>query len=561
MQAQGYKIIFEGKVAAGIDVETAKGNMQRLFKTNDATVERLFSGKRVILKKNVPSEKIDRYLDALTQAGIVFVTDPEIDDEQPKLELEFEDGEPQTGKGARSDPDVQAAEAVDQPIVDPDTTDMTNVDLTVQTAQGATVVPGERLPVNPYAPPEQDPAINQQVFCRSCGGKIYEYDVVCPHCGAGQTVGKPKSKVVAGLLAIFLGFLGAHRFYLGQWVGLIYVLFGAVAWLVALVEGIVFLATPQERWDQKYSNVTGGGAAMVIVAALAFLFISGIVAAIAIPAYADYSHRAAVARAEQELRPTLDAIEAFAEREGYLPVDGREAGIRSPVSTERIKSAVVSDNGTLLAVLSGAAGDPLADQTILWVPSLENGSVRWDCSGGTLVAQFRPAKCRRGEYSGQQSVSSTQWVAAEDGSSKILLPVSWQPMPELTEVASVEYGNPYREQYAVVITEPKADFADDVDLFAYNDLVLEQNYRPVLANLSVKLLGEVEVNGMKGIKYELRGEIDNVKIVYLHTALEGADHFHQVLFWTLPTQWRANRKTFETALAKFSECPRGCKVN
>jgi len=60
--------------------------------------------------------------------------------------------------------------------------------------------------------------MSNMVFCRGCGKEIHESAVSCPHCGAAQ--GAPskevKSKVVAGVLALFLGGLGIHRFYLGS---------------------------------------------------------------------------------------------------------------------------------------------------------------------------------------------------------------------------------------------------------------------------------------------------------------------------------------------------------
>jgi hypothetical protein len=51
---------------------------------------------------------------------------------------------------------------------------------------------------------------------------------------------------------------------------------------------------------------------------------------------------------------------------------------------------------------------------------------------------------------------------------RIGLPNNWKHMPELTDIGSIEYGNPRREQYVLVISEPKADFSDSIDLKAYN---------------------------------------------------------------------------------------------
>jgi len=95
------------------------------------------------------------------------------------------------------------------------------------------------------------------VFCRGCGKEIHESARSCPHCGATQRVGSQgKNKVVAGLLALFLGGLGIHRFYLGQWWGIFYLLFvwTFIPSIIALVEAIVFFLTSDAAWEQKYGQ-------------------------------------------------------------------------------------------------------------------------------------------------------------------------------------------------------------------------------------------------------------------------------------------------------------------
>lgn len=66
-----------------------------------------------------------------------------------------------------------------------------------------------------------------------------------------------KDKNVAGILALFLGGLGVHKFYLGQTgMGILYILF-CWTWIpviVSLIEGIVFLASSKEAFDAKYNR-------------------------------------------------------------------------------------------------------------------------------------------------------------------------------------------------------------------------------------------------------------------------------------------------------------------
>ncbi len=63
------------------------------------------------------------------------------------------------------------------------------------------------------------------MFCKNCGAPVANNAAFCQNCGAGVTTttsvqGTPKdpnakSKLVAGLLGIFIGSIGIHRFYLG----------------------------------------------------------------------------------------------------------------------------------------------------------------------------------------------------------------------------------------------------------------------------------------------------------------------------------------------------------
>jgi TM2 domain-containing membrane protein YozV len=70
-----------------------------------------------------------------------------------------------------------------------------------------------------------------------------------------------KSKVAAGLLGIFLGGLGVHRFYLGDvGGGFIRLILSAVTLgflsVIGLIEGIIYLTKSDEAFETEY--VQGG---------------------------------------------------------------------------------------------------------------------------------------------------------------------------------------------------------------------------------------------------------------------------------------------------------------
>lgn len=66
-----------------------------------------------------------------------------------------------------------------------------------------------------------------------------------------------KDKNVAGILALFLGGFGVHRFYLGQvGLGFFYLIFFwfPLMWIISLIDAIVFFSTDKDNFDTKYNK-------------------------------------------------------------------------------------------------------------------------------------------------------------------------------------------------------------------------------------------------------------------------------------------------------------------
>ncbi len=66
-----------------------------------------------------------------------------------------------------------------------------------------------------------------------------------------------KNKLAAGLLGIFLGGLGIHKFYLGQTGrGILYLVFfwTGIPAIIGFIEGIVLIAESDEAFDRKYNH-------------------------------------------------------------------------------------------------------------------------------------------------------------------------------------------------------------------------------------------------------------------------------------------------------------------
>lgn len=88
-------------------------------------------------------------------------------------------------------------------------------------------------------------------YCQNCGEPANPMAQLCVKCGCSLSSGaNQKSKLAAGLLGIFLGGLGIHRFYLG------YTAIGVIQIIVTLItcgvgsiwgfiEGILIIAGTQ----------------------------------------------------------------------------------------------------------------------------------------------------------------------------------------------------------------------------------------------------------------------------------------------------------------------------
>lgn len=119
-------------------------------------------------------------------------------------------------------------------------------------------------------------------FCCHCGVALNPEQVVCVKCGAaintaamprtaGNTTGASgksswaKSRIAAGLLAILLGWVGAHKYYMGSWGwGLVFTavliltggILGLALWLTGLFEGIQYLTMTDETFAENYPPET-----------------------------------------------------------------------------------------------------------------------------------------------------------------------------------------------------------------------------------------------------------------------------------------------------------------
>ncbi len=121
---------------------------------------------------------------------------------------------------------------------------------------------------------------------------------------------------------------------------------------------------------------------MIVVA------IIGILAAVALPAYQDYTVRAKVTEVILAASAPKTTITEATATIGSLP-SSTQVSVVSQVSKY---VSGVAWNGTV--VTATATGDSaITGSTITLTPTLTNGQVTWVCSG-TILQKYRPASCQ-----------------------------------------------------------------------------------------------------------------------------------------------------------------------
>ena len=131
---------------------------------------------------------------------------------------------------------------------------------------------------------------------------------------------------------------------------------------------------------------------MIVVA------IIGILAAIAIPAYQDYTIRAQVSEGLNLSGGAKAAVTEFYQDRGVMPANNTEAGLALATEIQgKYVGSVTVAAGVITVVYDNDAHQVITNQTIQLSPSTAAvGSVQWVCSSAANAIENKhlPAACR-----------------------------------------------------------------------------------------------------------------------------------------------------------------------
>lgn len=126
--------------------------------------------------------------------------------------------------------------------------------------------------------------------------------------------------------------------------------------------------------------------------------IIGILAAIAIPMYQDYTIRSKVTEGIAAASPCKLGVAEYYSAASAFPASLASAGCTTVVTTY-VASVDVAAGGVVTVTLSNATGlGPAAGGTIVLTPTATTGAVDWRCAGGGALsgagAKYVPTSCR-----------------------------------------------------------------------------------------------------------------------------------------------------------------------
>ncbi|WP_326527358.1 DUF2628 domain-containing protein [Dokdonella sp.] len=132
--------------------------------------------------------------------------------------------------------------------------------------------------------------------------------------------------------------------------------------------------------------------AAIAITALFGIAILGMLAAIAIPEYQDYTNRAKLAEAAKLGRQAVESVEAYRQQHQQLPVALAEAGFAAKLPP--FVYGVEIDHQAIVVTIRQGGGFPDGG-SLTWTASVDAaGKAGWACTGRRIAETILPTECR-----------------------------------------------------------------------------------------------------------------------------------------------------------------------
>ncbi len=125
---------------------------------------------------------------------------------------------------------------------------------------------------------------------------------------------------------------------------------------------------------------------MIVVA------IIGILAAVALPAYQDYTTRAKIVEGIGLASSAKIASSGYRVSVAAWPASNADAGFTSP-NTQYVSSVTIAGSN-IDVVFKTVSGVTTGSNTLTFIGSFTEGAINWVCGSGSIGTRYVPANCR-----------------------------------------------------------------------------------------------------------------------------------------------------------------------
>jgi type IV pilus assembly protein PilA len=156
--------------------------------------------------------------------------------------------------------------------------------------------------------------------------------------------------------------------------------------------------TEPTTWSYYMKQALRASRGFTLIELMIVIAILGILLAIAIPAYSDYTVRARVSEGLNVAAAAKSAVSETRLSNGTWPETNAAAGMPVAISSTYVASLAVGSDGTILITYETGDGkipELGGANTMVLAPSFSGNTIRWECTANSTVeTRFRPARCR-----------------------------------------------------------------------------------------------------------------------------------------------------------------------
>ncbi|HEV7645144.1 MAG TPA: hypothetical protein VGO50_14465 [Pyrinomonadaceae bacterium] len=157
---------------------------------------------------------------------------------------------------------------------------------------------------------------------------------------------------------------------------------------------------------------------------------------------------------------------------------------------------------------------------------------------------------------GLKSVVEPKTIAATDGSCEVTVPGLWSKSTDLNDEAILQASYPLQEMYVMVFKESRGDFADNFTIDDYAELV-RKDAPTRIPDAQFTPATSSTINTLDAREFEMSGTAEKVKAKFIYAVVASKDNFYQIISWTLPSQYAANKDELVSVLHSFKATDAG----